>query len=195
MKTYAVILSLLCLCGCVRLFGWTIHAPGVLSQNFYREQPPAVTQRVALYLPPHVVNYVSYNKGGKLADPQEYFIGESFAPMMIEAFQQTFSEFVFCEIEPDPELLKQYNIQYLVVIDIQQFNNRVGLKGQAVGLDTMVYVFDQQYVLRKQFTAAGRSDAQGVFKKKGGPQVNLNAAIENNIIVTIQFLRDHIVEN
>lgn len=184
-------MSFLSFTGCARLFGWDIHAPGILSQDFERRLQP-VQQRVALYIDPAVWSFESKNRGGKLADPQTYHVGEAFVPMAIEAFQQGFEEFIFLEIEPTPAILKQYGIPYVTVVRIHSFGNRVTLKGQAVELVTEVAVFDQNMQSLGKLEARGSSDAQKVFAKKGGPQVNLNAAIENNVIATVQYIQDAI---
>jgi hypothetical protein len=175
--------------GCVRLFGWDIHAPGILSDNFIYDIHPA-HERVGLYLDPAVWNYLSKNRGGKLADPQTYHVGEAFAPMAIEGFQQSFEEFIFLETEPTPALLERYGIPYLAVVRIKSFGNRVTLKGQAVELVTEVAVFDRAMQPLGRLEARGSSDAEKIFAKKGGPEVNLNAAIENNITATVQYLQD-----
>jgi hypothetical protein len=192
-KTTVIILCLLCACGCVRLFGWDIHAPGLLSESFYTDIQPC-DRRVALYLTEKTRTYISKNKGGRLADPQTYYIGEAFEPMAVEAFAAQFSECIYCEIEPTDLLLKRYDISYLIVIDIIGFDNKVGLKGQAVSLKTNVYIFDTNMRLCARFISEGASDAQKVFAKRGGPEVNLNAAIEKNIAGTIEFLHDILPE-
>ena len=147
---------------------------------------------MALYLPDRVLTYTSKNRGGKFADPQTYHVGESFTPMVIEGFQQAFEEFIFLEAEPTPEILKKYKVPYLIIINVKDFGNDVTMKGQRVELTTEIQIYDHDAKLQKQYEARGSSDAQKIFAKKGGPQVNLNAAIENNIVVTIQFLQDFI---
>ena len=184
-------LSLVFISGCARLFGWDIHAPGILSEGYARRVQP-VQQRVALYIAPSTWQAVSTNRGGKLADPQTYHVGESFLPMVIEGFQQGFEEFVFLEVEPTPAVLKRYGIPYTAVIRVKSFGNRVTLKGQAVELLTEVVVLDQNLQPLGKLEAQGSSDAEKVFAKKGGPQVNLNAAIENNVTATVQYIQDAI---
>ncbi len=95
--------------GCAALFGWKIHAPGMLSGNFEQRIQPS-RQRIALYLEPSMFSYVSKDRGGKLADPTTFYIGESYAPMILEGFQQAFEEFVYMEAEPTPVLLKQHRM-------------------------------------------------------------------------------------
>ncbi|MBI4388416.1 MAG: hypothetical protein HY582_05180, partial [Candidatus Omnitrophica bacterium] len=73
--------------GCATIFGWSIHAPGVLSNRYYEQVKPA-PQRIGLYLPNELIQFESKERGGRLADPQRYFIGESFVPMAIEGFQR-----------------------------------------------------------------------------------------------------------
>ncbi len=179
------------LTGCARIFGWDIHAPGILSTNF-TEQVQAAPQRVALYLPPEVLAYQSKERGGRWADPQTYHLGEAFGPMILEAFQEGFEEFIFLEAEPTPQVLKRYGIPHLVVVRIKDFNNRVTLKGQAVQIVTEAAVLDSDLNLLGRFESKGSSDAQKVFAKKGGPEVNLNAAIENNVLAIVQYLQDSI---
>ncbi|OQA58377.1 MAG: hypothetical protein BWY42_00087 [Candidatus Omnitrophica bacterium ADurb.Bin277] len=165
--------------GCATLFGWDIHAPGVLSNRFYSRVLPQ-EQRIGLYLDPSLHGMISTDRGGRFADPQTYHIGEAYVPMAIEAFQQGFTEFVLIESEPTQEMLRQYAIPYLVYIKPGDFGNDVTLKGQAVSFETEVFVFDRNLGFVDRFTTTGSSDAKKVFAKKGGPQVNLNAALENN---------------
>src|SRR3989338_798234 len=189
-----LIILVLCQSGCVTLFGWDIHAPAVLSQLFYDKVIPG-KERVALYLPPDLIAYQSKNRGGRFADPQTYHVGEAFVPMVIEGLQYAFQEFILMETEPTPDILKRYGISYLMVMRIKDFGNRVTFKGQAVELETVVLIYDSELHFVKGIKARGSSDAQKVFAKKGGPEVNLNAAIENNVIATIQLLQDYIHEN
>ena len=175
--------------GCAAIFGWNIHAPGILSENFSKRLTP-VHERVALYLAPGFLSYQSKNKGGRTADPQTYYIGEALGPMLIEGFQDGFDEFIFLETEPSPPILKRYGIRRLVVVRVKDFENSVTLKGQAVTLVTETAVFDQDMRLLSQFESAGTSDSQKVFAKKGGPEVNLNAAIENNVLAIVAQLQD-----
>ncbi|MBI3313242.1 MAG: hypothetical protein HYZ83_03325 [Candidatus Omnitrophica bacterium] len=179
------------LTGCATLFGWDIHAPGILSKDFSRQIQP-LDQRIALYPEPSVYNYQSKERGGRLADPQTYHVGESFAPMLVEAFQSGFDEFVFLETEPTPEILKQYGIPYLAVVRVKDFGNRVTLKGQALAIETETVVFDSDLKEINRFHSTGSSDAKKVFSKKGGPEVNLNAALENNARAIVQYLQDSI---
>jgi hypothetical protein len=176
--------------GCA-IFAWDIHAPGVLSNNFTYNIQPA-PQRIALYLDPNLAKYVSTDRGGRMADPQTYHVGEAMAPMLVEAFQNAFEEFVMLEIEPTPEVLKHYGIPYVVAIRIKDFGNRVTLKGQALTLVTEAAVYDSNLKKVGHFESTGTSDAEKIFSKKGGPEVNLNAAIENNIVAIIQYLQDSV---
>ena len=149
-------------------------------------------ERVGLYLTPETFAYESKECGGKLADPQTYYLGESFAPMAVEAFQRGFQEFIFFETEPTPEMLQQYGIHYLAVLRITDFGNRVTLKGQALWIRAQTAVFDSQMNRLGLYESSGMSDAQKVFAKRGGLEVNLNAAIENNLASMVQFLQDYI---
>ncbi len=182
---------LLFFCGCAAVFGWDVHAPGVLSEDFGRSVH-FLDKRVGLYFDPQLLNYESRNRGSRTADPQTYHIGEAFGPMLVEAFQAAFREFVFLEVEPDPDILNQYGIPYLAVVRIKDFYNRVTWKGQAVSLVAEVVVMDQRFRLLGRFEVVGSSDAQKAFAKKGGPEVNLNAALENNVLAIIQYLQDSI---
>lgn len=177
--------------GCAALFGWKIHAPGILSRNF-SYQIRSVDERVGLYIEPSAWNYVSKNRGGRLADPQTYYVGESFVPMTIEGFQGGFGEFIFFEVPPTPDMMKQYAVKYLAITRIKAFGNKVTLKGQAVQLVTQTAVLDSQFRELGFFESSGSSDAEKIFAKKGGPEVNLNAAIENNVIAMVQYLQDAI---
>ncbi len=175
--------------GCATIFGWNIHAPGLLSNEFTSKIQP-VHERIALYLPLEVLTYESKNRGGKTADPQTYYIGESLGPMLVEGFQAGFTEFIFLETEPTPELMKRYAIPRAAVIKVKEFQNQVTLKGQTVGLVTETAVLDSDLHFITRFESRGGSGAQKVFSKRGGPQVNLNAAIENNVLAIIQQLQD-----
>lgn len=191
LKSAGVLILMLFITGCAALFHWDIHAPGLLSQSYYAQVRPEPS-RVGLYITDGVLEYESTNKGGRFADPQTYHIGEAMAPMLVEAFQGAFDEFILIETEPTPAVMKQYGIPYLVLLDIEDFHNQVRLKGQGVALDTHVYILDQDMYLLAEFKAVGTSDARKVFAKKGGPEVNLNAAIESNLIATVQFVQDYV---
>ena len=191
MKRFFLFVLVIVSTGCARIFGWDIHAPGILSTNF-TEQVQAVPARVALYLPPETFTFQSKNRGGRFADPQTYHVGEAFGPMILEAFQESFEEFILLEVEPSVPVLKRYAIPYLVVVRVKELNNRVTLKGQALQLVTETAVLDSDLNLLVRFEAKGASDAQKVFAKKGGPEVNLNAAIENNLSAVVYHLQDSI---
>ena len=177
--------------GCAALFGWDIHAPGILSESFVQNVQPS-PHRVAFYLDPESWKAVSKNKGGFWADPQTYHVGEAFLPMVIEGFQNGFEEFVFLEVEPSAAILQQYGIEYAAMTKIMGLGNSVTLKGQALELRTRTAVYDTQMQLLGEFESRGLSDAKKVFAKKGGPEVNLNAAIENNILAMVQYIQDAI---
>ncbi|MBU9888636.1 MAG: hypothetical protein KTQ49_02045 [Candidatus Omnitrophica bacterium] len=184
-----VILTALSASGCATLFGWDIHAPGVLSQRFYERVAPA-PDRVAVYLDPSLFDLVSQNKGGRFADPQNYHIGEAYVPLAIEGFQRGFDEFLLVEDEPTQAMLTQYAVPYLVYIRPRAFNNDVSLKGQILSFETETLVFDKDLRLLDRFQTSGKSDSKKVFAKKGGPQVNFNAALENNIESTVLYIQD-----
>jgi hypothetical protein len=176
---------------CAALFGWDIHAPGILSSGFSQRVQP-LNSRVALYVDPAVWTYQSKDRGGRMADPQTFHVGESYGPMLIEGFQESFEEFIFMEIEPDAAVLKRYGIDYLAAVKIKRFGNRVTMKGQAVQLVTETVVFDGDLKVLARFESTGTSDAEKIFAKKGGPEVNLNAALENNILAIVEYLQDSI---
>ncbi|MBI4398605.1 MAG: hypothetical protein HY586_05725 [Candidatus Omnitrophica bacterium] len=188
-RQFGFIIFLFLFAGCARLFGWDIHAPGVLSSNFQRQVHP-MPARIALYLPQDTFHYVSQDRGGRFADPQIYHIGEAWSPMMIEGMQNAFHEFIFMEVKPSVEILNQYKIPYLAVVRLTGFKNRVTLKGQAVSVFSEAVVYNSNREEIARFRARGTSDAKKVFKKKGGPEVNLNAAIEENVLSVTQYLQD-----
>ena len=175
--------------GCARLFGWDIHAPGILSENF-TQLVRAVDERVALYLPPELLRYESKDKGSWSADPQTYHVGEAFGPMLVEGFQNGFSEFIFLETRPTPEILARYGIHRLAVVRLKDFGNRVTWKGQSLTLATETAVFDSGMKEIDRFESRGTSASEKIFSKKGGPEVNLNAALENNVRAVVQHLQD-----
>ena len=175
--------------GCATIFGWNIHAPGILSESFSKTVEP-VHERVALYFPPELLEYQSKDRGGRTADPQTFYVGEALGPMLIEGFQDAFDEFIFLETEPTPQILKRYGVQRLALVRVKEFKNHVTLKGQKLTLWTETAVFDSDLHLLAQFESAGASDSQKVFSKKGGPEVNLNAAVERNILAIVQHLQD-----
>lgn len=175
--------------GCAAIFGWNIHAPGTLSRAFVEHLEP-VNARVALYFEPGVAEFISTNKGGWSADPQTYYVGEAFAPMLMEGFQTGFSEFVFLEVEPTPAVMKRYALPFVAVVRVKSFGNRVTLKGQALALVTETAVLDSGLRLLATFESTGVSDAEKVFAKKGGPELNLNAAVESNVRAAVQYLQD-----
>lgn len=175
--------------GCAALFGWKIHAPGMLSGNFEQRIQP-VHDRIALYLEPSVFKYISTARGGRTADPTTFYIGESYAPMLLEGFQQAFDEFIYMEAEPTPELLKRYGIQHLAVVRIMDFKNDMTWKGQGVELVTQTVILGQDLQKLDWFESKGGSDVEKIFAKKGGPEVNLNAALEHNVTAIIQYIQD-----
>ena len=175
--------------GCAAIFGWDIHAPGILSESFSKNVGP-VHERVALYFPPELLHYESKDRGGRTADPQTYYVGEALGPMLIEGFQGAFDEFIFLETEPTPQILKRCGVQRLAVVRIKEFKNHVTLKGQALILVTETVVFGPDLHLLTRFDSSGISGSQKVFAKKGGPEVNLNAAIERNVLAIIQHLQE-----
>jgi len=174
--------------GCARLFGWDIHAPGILSNNFSQTVQP-IPERIALYLPPELLKYESRDRGSRTADPQTYHIGEALGPMLVEAFQEGFEEFIFLETEPTREVLKRYGIPWVAVVRVKEFRNRVSWRGQAIALATETVVLDSDLHLFTRFESQGSSESEKVFAKKGGPEVNLNAAIESNVLAIIQNLQ------
>ena len=149
-------------------------------------------ERVALYLPPDSLKYVSTDKGDRWADPQIYHVGEAFSPMMVEGMQNAFDEFVMIETKPTPEIMKRYQIPHVVIVRIKQFKNHVTWHGQAVSLMADAIVYDSNLKQVAQFESRGTSDAKKVFAKKGGPEVNLNAAIEENVLSIVQYLQDSV---
>ncbi len=189
MKRYCFVFILLVFTGCARLFGWDIHAPGLLSNSFI-QQVQTSPQRVALFVPPSFYSYTSTDKGSRWSDPQTYHVGEAMAPMILEAFQASFEEFVFMETIPREDILKRYMIPYLAVVQIKQFNNTMDMKGQKLSVITDILVFDQDLNPVTRFESVGVSDSKKVFAKKGGPEVNLNAAIEKNIFGMVTTLQD-----
>lgn len=110
--------------------------------------------------------------------------------MLVEGFQTAFEEFIFLETEPTSALLTQYGISRLAVVRIKDFKNRVTWRGQAVTLVTETAVFDPDLTLLTRFESRGTSDSKKVFAKKGGPELNLNAALENNVLATVQSLQE-----
>ena len=176
--------------GCAALFGWDIHAPGMMSYGFAQRIQP-VNERIALYADPAAWNFQSRDRGSRTADPQTYHVGEAFVPMLIEGFQQAFDEFVFMEVEPTADILKQYGIPRLAVVRIRGFKNRVTWSGEGeLQLFTETIMLDQNLRQIVRFESQGVSDAEKIFAKKGGPEVNLNAAIENNIRAIVQHVQD-----
>ena len=181
-------LAAIVLTGCVRLFGWDIHAPGILSRRFAETVQP-VPERIALYLAPELLNYQSQDRGSRTADPQTYHIGEALGPVLVEAFQEGFHEFIFLETEPTRAILARYAIPRVAVVRVKRFKNRVTWRGQKVTLVTETRVFDSELKPLSRFESVGTSEAKKVFAKKGGPEVNLNAAIESNVLAILQNLQ------
>lgn len=179
--------------GCAALFGWDIHAPGLLSESFLHTVQPR-SEIVGLYVPPGLEGYEVRDRGSKFADPQTFYVGESLKPMLIEAFQQAFPDFYFLEMEPDENILRHYRMDYLVVVNIREFKNKVDLKSQTLQLVLTGQIFDRDFQTYAQFEARGVSQASRVFAKKGGPEVNLNAAIENALLALVQFTQERISE-
>ncbi|MFZ5801790.1 MAG: hypothetical protein ACOY3K_01585 [Candidatus Omnitrophota bacterium] len=175
--------------GCASLFGWKIHAPGILSEDFSRFVPPS-DERVALYVLPGTSEYLSSDKGTRFSDPQTYYIGEAFVPMLIEAFQAGFSEFVLMETTPTIAMMRRYGIPHLAVVEIRGFKNRKDFGSQGLDLFTETLLFDQNLKLISRFETRGASEARKVFSKKGGPEVNLNHAIESNLQSVVKYVQE-----
>ncbi len=188
-RAAVLILLFILQAGCARLFGWEIHAPGILSSNFEQLIRPA-SERVALYVPPELLTYVSKDKGSWSADPQTYYVGEALGPMLLEGFQNGFGKFVFMETEPSAGILQRYGIRRLAVVRIKEFRNQVTWKGQGLKLVTETAVFDPEMKEIERFESSGISASEKIFSKKGGPEVNLNAALENNVRAVVQHLQD-----
>ena len=175
--------------GCTAIYGWNIHAPGILSNEFARDIPQT-SHRVALYVPEGQKEFISKDKGTRFSDPQAYYVGEAFVPMLAEAFQSSFSEFVLMEALPTPAMMKQYGIETLVVSEIKDFKNRKTLSAQGLDLYTETSLFNSDLKMIRRFEARGTSEAPGTFAKKGGLEVNLNAAIEGNLREVIAQVQD-----
>ena len=79
-----------------------------------------------------------------------------------------------------------------MTVRIKEFKNQVTWGSHAVTLTTETAVLNSDLQTLGRFEATGKSDAKKVFSKKGGPQVNLNAAIENNVLAITQYLQDSI---
>ena len=174
---------------CNTLYGWNIHAPGLMSEGFARDIP-SIANRVGLFVPEELTTYVSKDKGTWLSDPQTYYIGEAFVPMLVEAFQQGFEEFVLFETVPTPAMMRRYGIEYLAVVQIEHFANRKHFRGQGLDLYTETTLFDPELNLMGRFQTHGASEAPQVFAKRGGVEVNLNHAIEANLRSVIQYAQD-----
>lgn len=181
--------SLLLQSGCQALYGWDIQAPGLLSANFYQANLP-INECVALYLAPGLAQFQSTDKGSWSADPQTYHVGEALAPMLVEAFQQSFEGFYLLETEPAPEILARYGISYVVAIRIKDFGNQVTWKGQTLTLQLEGEVYDARLKFLARFESRGVSDVKKIFARKGGPEVNLNATIENAVTAMVRYLQD-----
>ncbi len=179
--------------GCATIYGWKIHAPGLLSQDF-QSDIRVVNERVALYIPEGLSDVTSKDKGTWLSDPQTYYIGEAFIPMLVESFQHAFEEFILMEAMPTPEIMLQYGIKYLAVVDIEGFENRKHFGDQGLDLYTETTVFGPDLQLQLRYETRGASEAPKIFAKKGGPEVNLNHAIESNLRSVISYLQDFIVQ-
>ncbi len=175
--------------GCATLFGWDIHAPGLLSEEFARDIRPS-PDRVALYVPEGMTAFVSTDKGNWHSDPQTYHIGEAFVPMLIEAFGHSFEEFILMEAVPTQAMMQQYGIERLVVVELKGFRNRKNIRGQGLDIFTETTVFGPDLNLDSRFETRGASEAPKVFAKKGGPEVNLNHAIEGNLRSVIAYVQD-----
>jgi len=146
--------------------------------------------RVALYIPEGQKEFISKDKGTRWSDPQTYYIGEAFVPMLIESFQNGFTEFILMEALPNPEIMSQYAIDAVVVSEIRDFKNRKTLPAQGLDLYTETTVFNRDLKLIRRFETRGTSEAKGTFAKKGGLEVNLNAAIEGSLRETVLQVQD-----
>ncbi|OGW82430.1 MAG: hypothetical protein A2Z83_03760 [Omnitrophica bacterium GWA2_52_8] len=175
--------------GCAAIYGWNIHAPGLMSGEFARDIPPYAA-RVGLYIPEDQSAFISKDKGTRMSDPQTYYVGESFVPMLVEAFQTGFEEFVLFETVPIPAMMTQYGVDYLAVVKITGFRNRKKYREQGLDVQTETTVFKPDLHLLARYETTGASDAPGTFAKRGGPEVNLNHAIESNLRSVVIYLQD-----
>ena len=175
--------------GCTAIYGWNIHAPGILSTEFARDIPQ-ISRRIALYVPEGQKEIISKDKGTRFSDPQMYYLGEAFVPMLIESFQTGFSEFILMEAVPTPDLMQKYGVDALVVTEIKDFKNRKTLPAQGLDIYTETTVFNRDLKLLRHFSTRGTSEARGTFAKKGGLEVNLNSAIEGNLRETVLQAQD-----
>lgn len=141
------------------------------------------------------MSYVSEDRGGKTADPQTYHVGEAYGPMLLEVFQYGFDEFIFLEIPPSKEIVRQYAIPYTVVVRITGFKNEVSWSGQKISIETETVILSSELNVVEKFRSSGSSDVKRVFSKKGGPQVNLNLAIENNIMSIVEHIQDFLKQH
>ena len=187
--SFKIFTTFFLLSGCAALFGWNIHAPGLLSEEFAREIP-SVPTRVALYIPEGMMDSVSKDKGTQFSDPQTYYLGEAFVPMAIEAFQHGFQEFILMEAVPTRDIMTRYGIPYLAVVELKGFQNRKHWGSQGLEVLTETSLFDRDLNLVARFETRGASEARKVFAKKGGPEVNLNHAIEANLRSVVTFVQD-----
>ena len=94
------------------------------------------------------------------------------------------------EAEPTAEIMRQYGIRWLVNVRIKDFYNDVTWKGQTLRLKTESVVLNSDLKEMARFESAGSSQAEKVFAKKGGPQVHLNATLENTAEALILHLQD-----
>ena len=88
--------------------------------------------------------------------------------------------------------MQQYGVSHLAVAEVTGFKNRKNLKGQGLDLYTETTLFDHNLKLISRFQTRGTSEARGVFAKKGGPEVNLNAAIESNLRNVVLMIQDEV---
>ncbi len=175
--------------GCAAIYGWNIHAPGLLSIEFARDLPQT-KHRVALFIPEGQKEFISKDKGTRWSDPQTYYVGEAFVPMLIESCQSGFSEFILMEAVPTPDMMRQYGIEALVVTEIKDFKNRKAFSSQGLDIYTETSVFNSDLKMIRRFETRGTSEAPGTFAKKGGLEVNLNAAIEGALRETVAQIQE-----
>lgn len=188
-RFFSAALALFLLSGCTAIYGWNIHAPGLLSDEFAADIP-AVPHRIALYIPEGQKEFVSKDKGTIWSDPQTYYVGEAFVPMLIESFQTGFAEFVLMEALPTPALMQRYGIEALAVTEIKGFTNRKAYSAQGLDIYTETALFNRDLKLIRRFETRGTSEARGTFAKKGGLEVNLNAAIEGALRETVSQVQE-----
>lgn len=159
--------------------GVPIFAPARMSANYYETITP-FPERMALYIDEDLALYRH-----ERVNAPTYEVGHSLAPMLIEAFQHSFNEFVFLEVEPNASIASRYDITYTVWVKLKEFESFLRSKETQTCLVLTMEVYDADFKKLATFESEGsHSHTRGIGAKKLGE--NMGESFENAITPLIE---------